>query len=148
MATLDSRNDDYDETDSRGARVLPREEMERVLPAHADMAFSVKRRRVQPITFSIGGRRGDGSEDPYVYEFTPPKNVVMSMGLVERNSRFSETEAMQGLFDWLNAGLSDEDADRIVDRLKDPEDDFDVPDLTDIIQSLQERAAGRPSTSR
>ena len=150
MATLATDNDDNssDFEDSRGARVLPREEAGRVLPSHADMAFSVKKRKVTPITFSLGGRRGDGTEDPYIYEFRAPKGVVAAMGLVEKNAKFTEAEAMQGLFNWLNEGLTDEEADRIVARLKDPGDDLDISDLTDVVQALQERAAGRPSTSR
>lgn len=142
MATLSSNDDEY------GVHTIPREQAERVLPAKADMAFSVKKRKVKPIYFSIGGRRGDGTEDPYLYEFFPPKNVVAAMGLVEKNVKYTEIDAMNGSFDWLNAGLSDEDAERIVERLKDDEDDLDVSDLTDIITALQERVAQRPSTSR
>lgn len=46
--------------------------------------------------------------------------------------------------DWMGAGLSDEDGQWILDRLLDPEDDFDLPDVTQVIFGLLEEITGRP----
>jgi hypothetical protein len=46
--------------------------------------------------------------------------------------------------DWLGAGLPDEDAKWLLDRLLDPTDDFDLPEITDIIMGLMEEVTGRP----
>jgi len=52
----------------------------------------------------------------------------------------------QATFNWLGEGLTEEENVRVRDRLKDPEDDLDIDQLSDVILKLSERVAARPTT--
>lgn len=92
--------------------------------------FSTATKRRKPIEFTL-----DGVE----YEFTPPKQAGMVLDYI------ASGDEMGALFDWVNEGLGEEQADRIEARLKDPEDDFDIKELTDIARWLVEETTGRPT---
>lgn len=132
----------------------------------ADLEFDVAKRRTKPITFRLGGdsmlihsaTEGFGQEgdedyqaaepevrgpDDREYVFNPPKSAVMVLAIVDDES---DNAALKGTFDWMGAGLSEEDNDRIIARLRDPKDDLDINTLTDIVQRLNEKIAGRPTT--
>jgi hypothetical protein len=49
-------------------------------------------------------------------------------------------------FDWLGQGLSDEDNERVIRRLRDPKDDLDVDTLSTVVERLSEKVAARPTT--
>lgn len=101
-----------------------------------DLSFDVAKRDRRPVTFTLQG-------DAHEYSFTPPKNVVAAFAFLDGGS---ELEVARGTFEWLDAGLSDDDQDRIEKRLKDPEDDLDIDNLSEVVEKLQEYISGRPTT--
>lgn len=118
----------------------------------ADLEFDVAKRRSEPITFTIG-------KSDHEYVFNPPKSAVMMLPIIEpgapeedgkQTKKESHEEAKLALtkatFDWLGEGLSKEDHELLVSRLKDPKDDLDVPTLSNIVKGLSERIAARPTT--
>lgn len=123
----------------------------------SDLEFQVAKRRTQPITFRLGGdtllevAHDDvparyGNED-HEYVFTPPKSAVMLMPILEVDSTSDEGLGLtKATFDWLGSGLSQEDRERVIARLKDPQDDLDIDTLTEVVQALSERVAARPTT--
>lgn len=84
-----------------------------------------------PIPFSIDGRE---------MSFTPPGWAPILLMKPEQPMDVTRT-----YLDWLGAGMSDEDGQYILDRLLDPNDEFDLPDITDIILGLVQDATGRPT---
>lgn len=112
-----------------------------------DYEFSVKRRKVKEINFTIGGYTSAGELDKYVYHFTPPKRTIMVEKILT-GEEMDEADAMSGTIDWLSSGLREGEPERILDRLRDVHDDLDVEDLMEITQSLAGGQAGRPTTSR
>ena len=60
----------------------------------------------------------------------------------------ANTDSVGGMtrlyLDWLGAGLADEDGQWILDRLLDPEDPFDIPEINDVIFGVMEEVTGRP----
>lgn len=99
------------------------------------LEFTTAKKRKEPIHFVLDGE---------AYEYTPQKSADTFLSAVDGD----EMGIVRNNFDWLSNGLSDEQAQRLIDRLKDPEDDFDVDDLGNLVTGLQEQIAGRPTTSR
>jgi hypothetical protein len=102
-----------------------------------DLTFKVAKRRQEPITFEIEG-------DDHVYAFTAPKQAAMVLPMMEQAE--NGLMATRAAFEWLDKGLSTEDQDRITNRLKDPDDDFDVDSLEEIVVGLVEAVGARPTT--
>lgn len=100
----------------------------------SSMAFTTGTRNKKPILFTL-----DGEE----FAFTPPKQAAIFLETVNGGTVISLT---QETFDWLGEGLAEGQQDRLVERLKDPDDDFDVPNLEAILEYLQKKVAGRPTT--
>lgn len=92
--------------------------------------FTTATKRRKPIPFTL-----DGTE----YQFTPPKQAGMVLDFLENG------DEMGALFDWMNEGLGEDQAAAIEARLKDPKDDFDIKELTDIARWLVEESSGRPT---
>jgi hypothetical protein len=92
---------------------------------------SAKTRKVIPFTL-------DGEE----YHFTPSKIAGIVLPVMADGS---ELEVFKGMFDWIGNGLPDEEEARLEERLKDPDDDLDVPDLVEVFQGLVAAMAGRPT---
>lgn len=136
-----------------------------------DMAFSIKKRKPTPITFTLGGQRtvqvavrnDDGDavlnendeavtepklvNDGHEYTFVPPKQAIATMPMLGGGGDSNlDIEMTRAAFDWLGAGVGEKDTERILDRLKDPTDDLDFGDLAGVMRWLQERVAGRPTT--
>lgn len=97
----------------------------------ATMEFKTAKRRAKSITFKI---------DDDEYTFTPPKMAPALLGMLE-----GETE-MKATFDWIGQGLAEGEEERLIGRLKDPKDDFDLDNLETITRWLMEQVTGRPTT--
>ena len=87
-----------------------------------NLVFETKKRERTPKTFHL-----DGEE----YTFIPPKKATMVLEVVD-----DPDKTVKALFDWLGDGLGEEQEAKIIARLNDPEDDFDVDDLTKIAYAL------------
>ena len=92
---------------------------------------TIKKEAPPPIEFAIDGRE---------MGFTAPGWAPI---LLADNSQVGGLT--RAYLDWLGAGLSDEDGEWILDRLMDPEDDFDLPDITAVIFGILEEVTGRPT---
>ena len=103
----------------------------------SDLSFKVAKRRTQPITFDIEG-------DERVYSFVPPKTAAMVLPMLQNAE--NEMVAAKAAFDWLDQGLSREDAEHLEARLRDADDDFDFTQLEQIVLGLVEMSGGRPTT--
>lgn len=99
----------------------------------SDLEFTTAKRRREPITFTL-----DGDE----YTFTPVKTAGAVLGVVHDGE-----DELKALFDWFDEGLSEEDSQRIENRLRDPDDDLDIPDVANVIRALLEKVSGRPTRS-
>lgn len=85
----------------------------------------------EAISFSVDGR---------VLEFTPPGWAPILLMKPEQ-----PMDVTRNYLDWIGAGMSDEDGQYLLDRLLDPNDDFDIPEITEIILGLVQDASGRPT---
>lgn len=92
--------------------------------------FTTATKRRKPIEFALDGTN---------YQFTPPKQATLVLDFL------GSGDEVGALFDWVNEGLGEEQAAAIEDRLKDPDDDFDIKELTDIARWLVEESTGRPT---
>lgn len=101
-------------------------------------AFTTPERNREPIKFELDERE---------VRFRPPKTAGIIVGMFEDDGD-NEVRPAKAAMDWFADGLSDEDEDWIIGRLKDPEDSFDLPDLTEIIKWLVGKATARPTGSR
>lgn len=96
--------------------------------------FTTKEKPPKPaIPFTLDGR---------AMEFTPPGWAPI---LLLSNDK--PMDVTRGYLDWLGAGMSEDDAQHLLDRLLDPEDQFDLEDITAVILGLIEEASGRPTGS-
>lgn len=118
-------------------------------PLSADIRFSVKKRRPKTTSFTLGGQfvNADGQleSDDHVYVFTQPKTAVMMAPLIDHTTKDMDVALTKSTFDWLGAGLSPEDNERILNRLYDSNDDLDSDDLMGVVQRLGEYLAERPT---
>lgn len=100
------------------------------------LVFTTPKRNTDPKTFILDGRE---------YVFTPPKSAEMVLPNYDLSA--SDLDRARAPFNWLSAGLSEEDVAYLWSRMKDPADDFDINDLGPIIDGLAEQVAGdRPTT--
>lgn len=102
--------------------------------------FTTAKRRSKPIEFELDGE---------AYHFTAPKTAgmvldVLSHGAGDPNS----PAAAKATLDWMSQGLPEEENARLIERLRDPKDDFDFADLGPIIEFLVEEATGNPTRPR
>ena len=128
----------------------------------ADLEFTVGKRRTKPITFHLGGERLVSvaveedeeagieakpevrAEDDHEYSFKPPKTALMLMPILDGSDE-GGMGMTKATLNWLGEGLTEDENQRILKRLKDPKDDLDLEHLTDVIKALSERVAGRPT---
>ena len=108
--------------------------------------FDVTPKDRKPVQFRLTG-------DPHVYRFIPPKDAVMMMPVFESATDSKQNGGLglgltKSTFDWLGQGLSEQDHDHLLARLRNPEDDLDIEDLSTVVERLTERAGGRPTTSK
>jgi hypothetical protein len=101
-------------------------------PTPDSLAFTTAARRTEAITFTL-----DGVE----FHFTPPKVAGFVLPVVDDD----EIGTFRGMMEWLGNGLPDDQEALLEARLRDPDDDLDVPDLTDIFMALVGRVGARPT---
>lgn len=104
--------------------------------------FETKEKEAKVVEFELDGR---------ALRFTVPKrsgliaSVVNNVGLDSRNL---DTDSTRDLLNWLGDGLSDEDGQWIFDRLKDPDDDFDLEEINEIAKYILGQTSNRPTKRR
>lgn len=130
--------------------------------------FTTEKRQPETIVFSI---------DDDEFHFTPVKVAPAMLPVLDPKSRRNrgarpsangdgpsdddgenedeatatarEDQSMtQAAWQWLYDGLPDEEWDRLVGRLRDPEDGLDLQDVVGVVRWLMGQATGRPTTSR
>lgn len=106
-------------------------------PRMTSLEFQVAKRHRDPIVFHLS------DEPDYEYTWQPQKTAGIALAVADED----DTKVMKRTFDWLSDGLPDEQAQHLIDRLEDPEDDLDIEQLGVVIEGLQEKTTGRPTTS-
>lgn len=105
-------------------------------------SFQTKERERQVVEFDVDGEQ---------FTFTPPKragliaSVVSTVGL---NRVSTETDSVRDLLNWLGEGLPDDQAERILARLNDPDDDFDLDTVNEIARYVLGQSSNRPTRRR
>jgi hypothetical protein len=105
-------------------------------------SFETKAREKQVIEFELDGES---------FRFTPPKRagLIMSVvGTIGLDTTSSDTDSVRDLLNWVGEGLSEEQGQRFVDRLKDPDDDFDLEQMNEIARYLLGQSSNRPTRRR
>ena len=106
--------------------------------------FQTATRRERVIEFMV---------DADVFHFNPPKRIALvldSIGLRDGSDPDNvdpRLAPVKSMFDWLGQGLPQEESDRLIERMRDPEDDLDIDDVAEIVKWLMEQVAGRPTSS-
>jgi hypothetical protein len=91
-------------------------------------------------------RRIEFSLDGRVMTFTPPSFAPFLFDMPDETaSAEGGKAALRVMLDWLGAGLSDEDGDWIVARLRDAADPLDIDTVSEIIEGLMEDVTDRPT---
>lgn len=104
--------------------------------------FTTKERERQTIEFSIDGE---------VFTFTPPKRAELIMSVVSSvglDRPVTESDSVRDLLNWLGEGLGEQQAERIMSRLSDPDDDFDLAQVNEIARYLLGQSSNRPTRRR
>lgn len=103
--------------------------------------FRTEKERAQPIVFAI-----DADE----FEWTPPKQAGLlldTIGLGVDRERLDDArmDQVRAQIDWVSSGLHPDDRDLLLDRLRDPDDSFDVDQLVEVMKWLIEQTTARPT---
>lgn len=99
--------------------------------------YTTSKRKKQVIEFTV-----DGVD----FKFTPPKRARMIMPVMEQDDADAMgAMAMKAQMDWLGQGLSEEQSQILLDRLRDDDDDFDTPDMDNLLEWLMKQVNGRPT---
>lgn len=72
-------------------------------------------------------------------------SVVNSVGLDSRNL---DTDSTRDLLNWLGDGMTEEDGEWILSRLKDPKDEYDLEDINEIAKYILGQTSNRPTRRR
>lgn len=102
--------------------------------------FTTAKRRSAPIEFELDGE---------TYHFTAPKTAAMVLDVIADGAGDANSPAAaKATLDWLSRGLPEEENAQLIARLRDPDDDFDFPNLGPIIEFLVEESTGNPTLPR
>ena len=105
--------------------------------------FTTGERARQVVEFDLDGQR---------FTFTVPKraglimSVVTTVGIDGKGS--TESDSVRDLLNWLGDGLPEDQADQILNRLKDPDDNFDLEQINEIARYLLGQSSNRPTRRR
>jgi hypothetical protein len=97
------------------------------------LSFTSAKRRKDPIPFDLDGE---------TYSFTPPKQAAMALPFLDDENAVE----LRVVMDWLGKGLPEEQVERLIERLRDKEDDFDIDTLKAVVKGLVGKVSGRPTT--
>ncbi len=82
--------------------------------------------------------------DDREFTFTAPKMSGLILQIAEKG----EAGGIAGLLNWLSDGLTEEDNDFIIERLRDPDDPLDFDVVQEIVEDLMAAASNRPTKPR
>lgn len=113
----------------------------------------------KPIKFVVRGPDPDDDDAARTIRWRPQKISAMMFGsgILDGDDLFAGSEqaqaaagskATKALLDWFAGGLSDDDEEWIIGRLKDPGDWLDFHHINDIAKGLIGVMSGRPPSSR
>jgi len=101
--------------------------------------FAVAKRRTNAIQFMLGDEE---------FKFKPIKVATAIMPVLDASEEERESVAIEKRFDWLYRGLGEAGTKRFKAILEDPDNNFDIPQVMELIDWLQEEVSGgRPTTS-
>ena len=81
------------------------------------------------------------------YKVRPPKTAVaIFLSPALKDAGEDAEKIFDGLSKWCRVLFGKETGAEVIARLKDPADDLDVPDLTDLISAVMEEAGENPPT--
>lgn len=105
-----------------------------------DIEITTTPRVTKPVTFTI-----QGGEDPvtganHKYTFLAPKVAPIILDMYD-----SPEDMVKILFDWLGEGMSEEDNNILLGRLRDPDDDFEIYQLRQLLDGIIAKVSGRPT---
>lgn len=108
----------------------------------AGKSFETKARDKQLIQFELDGES---------FSFTPPKRAELIMSVVSSvglDGRSTDSDSVRDLLNWIGDGLPEDQAKRLLDRLSDPDDNFDLTDINEIARYLLGQSTNRPTRRR
>jgi hypothetical protein len=117
------------------------------LPVAAPKRFVPTAPARKPVTFHLA--IADGEDE--VYTFTPPKTSGQLLDVLDPDDEDdgnAQLTTARANWQWFKRGLPPDEYDRLVARLRDPDDDLDDVTVAEIIRYLMGRDAKRPPTSR
>lgn len=81
------------------------------------------------------------------YRVRPPKaSVAIFLSQTLKDSGDDAEKMIEGLAKWCRVLFGKETGTEVVKRLKDPSDDLDITDLTDLITAVMEESGENPTT--
>ena len=81
------------------------------------------------------------------YKVRPPKSAVaIFLSQALKDAGDDAEKLIDGLSKWCHVLFGKETGAEVVKRLKNPADDLDIPDLTDLITAVMEDAGENPTT--
>lgn len=111
--------------------------------------------RRTPITFTVAGKDPDDPEQARDLAWKPQKIYTMidGSGMLDApqngddaSAAANGAKALKAQGDWLGNGLTEEDNDWLIARLKDPDDWLDLGTLNDITKELMSLVTGKRPT--
>lgn len=105
--------------------------------------FTTKERPPKITEFDLDGEH---------YVFTAPKraglvmSVVTTVGVDGKGS--TDSDSVRDLLNWVGDGLPEDQAARLLGRLQDPDDDFDLENMNEIARYLLGQSSNRPTRRR
>lgn len=105
-------------------------------------SFTTRAKERKVVEFEIDDRQ---------MTFTMPKRSGLIISVVDRigtDVRGADNDSTRDLLNWIGEGLSEEDATWLLDRLKDPDDDYDLEDVNELARYLLGQGTNRPTRRR
>jgi hypothetical protein len=97
-----------------------------------------KQAQAPPFEIEVDGRK---------MTFTPPLTGALLMAALDGSNPdpARQLKSIQSSLNWLGEGLSDEDGEWILNRIRDPADPFDIDDAQRLVTMVIEEMTNRPT---